>query len=102
MITSLIIVAPNSQKKFRTPNTNSILNTYQLVLKISLEKLSSQKIKFSVIRPTVPKKKPSLRQMDTNLGCVIHFVKSLKAISLVPGYGIIKLVKFDLFFGIAF
>ena len=45
-IRPLIIEAPNFQtQKIKNPTTNSILKVYKLVLKISLENFSSQKIK---------------------------------------------------------
>ena len=54
-IIPFIIDATNFQRKSRTPNTNSILKVYQLVLKSESEKFSSQKVKFPGISPKSPK-----------------------------------------------
>ena len=42
--------------KFSTPNTNSILKVYQLVLKSKSDDFISQKIKFPEISPKSPQK----------------------------------------------
>ena len=63
-------------RKLRIPKTNSILKVYKLVLKISPENFSSQKIKkFLKISPKSPKKKPS-PDWDSNFwDRVIQLVK---------------------------